>query len=392
MLDLPFGLLLPLFDQKHADRSCSYRTHVSALVVLAGVVAFTGCGRSEPAPPRVAVEAAARDGGFAVRRSDPLDATSAPRDTLRVQRVLGDSLSFARIVKLYHQPGRLLVLDDLLSYHMASVDLRNGAIRHFGKNGEGPGEFRVPFSASFVDNEPGNVWIYDFQLNRFSLIDLSAKEPSLKRTTPGPTGLRLLDPVVSNGVVSNVLSPDGVLAITSMDTPSRHRLMSLGTPFDSVAHPPQIARRLLNRTFMSPSPDRERLAIAYQFTNRIEIVSKDGRHLVSAIGPREGRASYRMERNRFFWNDDNVALYSGIAASERHIYVLYCGCRFGDEQVVTRMHVFDWDGRFVQEFAFDRPVGPIAVAADDSALFGFAEEPYPSIVEWKLPFAVRART
>jgi hypothetical protein len=377
---------------KQADRSCSFRTQTSVLVVLAGVLGLIGCGRSEPDPPKVAVEAAARGGGFAVRRSERLDATSAPRDTLRVQRVLGDSLSFARVVKLYHQPGRLLALDDLLSYHMASIDLRDGAVRHFGKNGEGPGEFRAPFSASFVENEPGNVWIYDFQLNRFSLIDLSGDEPSLKRTTPGPTGLRLLDPVVSNGVVSNVLSSDGVFAITSTDTPSRHRLMSLGTPFDSAAHPAQIARRLLNRTYMSPSPDRKRLAIAYQFTNRLEIVLKDGRHLVTAIGPREGRPSYRLERNRFFWNDDNVALYAGIAASERHIYLLYCGCRFADEQIVTRLHVFDWDGRFVREFAFDRHVGAIAVAPDDSALFGFADEPYPSIVEWKLPLAIRTRT
>lgn len=127
-----------------------------------------------------------------MRRSEPLDAASHPRDTLRVQRVLGDSLSFARVVKLYHQPGRLLALDDLLSYHVASIDLKDGAIRHFGRNGEGPGEFRTPFSATFMENEPGNVWIYDLALNRFSLIDLSGK-PACGRaecTVQADRGLR----------------------------------------------------------------------------------------------------------------------------------------------------------------------------------------------------------
>lgn len=145
-----------------------------------------------------------------------------------------------------------------------------------------------------------------------------------------------------------------------------------------------VARRLLNRTFMGSSPDGERFAIAYQFAPRVEIVSRNEEHLATAIGPREGHPSYRMQRDRFFWNDDNVSLYTGVAASDRHIYVLYCGCRFAAEQEMRAVHVFDWDGNFVKELAFDRPVNTIAVTRDDRLLYGAVDEPHPSIVEWRL--------
>jgi hypothetical protein len=351
------------------------------------------CAGAAPEDAPFTHEVAARDTGFAVHRTETLGAEQPPSDTLRVQRLLGDSLAFARVVKLYHRPGRLLVLDGLLSYHLALVELGDGTVRHFGRDGDGPGEFRVPFSASFTDQRSSEVWIYDFQLNRFSLLDLSGTEPTLRRTTGGPGGIRLLDPVFSGDVVSNVLAPKGTLAVGGREEPQSLRVIDLGTPFDPVLHPSPLARRLLSRTVMSASPDGTSVAIAYQFANRLEIAARDGRHLASARGPREGNPSYRLEGGRFFWNDDNVSLYTGATASEHHVYLLYCGCRFADEQRMTRVHVFDWKGRFVRELAFDRPVGALAVSADDSALFGFVEDTHPSIAEWNPgPFLPPGRT
>jgi hypothetical protein len=351
----------------------------AALALL--LLACGGPDAAPEVPPRSG--AALRNSGYALRRAPRFDSDAPPRDTLRISRAFGDSLAFARIVKLYAFPGKLLGLDQLLQYHLTTIDLNDGAIQHFGRHGEGPREMRTPFSASL---RPGSdeVWVYDFDLNRFNVLDLRGAEPEFRRTAPAPGGVRLLDPVVGKELISNVLSADATLLIGPAGERNGHRLINLGLPFDSASHPAQVARRLLNRTFMGSSPDGERFAIAYQFIPRVEIVSRGGEHLATALGPRDGHPSYRMQDGRFFWNDDNLSLYTGVAASDRHVYVLYCGCRFAAAQEMRAVHVFDWNGNFVKELAFDRPVNAIAVTPDDGLLYGAVEEPHPSIVEWRL--------
>lgn len=351
---------------------------------VSAVAGMSGCTSPEVAAATLGeVEPALRAPGYAILKAPP-PGRGAPMDTLRIHRSFGDSLAFARVVKLFHTPGgRVLGLDQLLSYHLSTVNLADGTLQHFGRHGEGPWEFREPFSVSFR-NGLSETWIYDFALNRFSVLDLSGSEPAYRKTYPGPTGVRLLDPVVGEQLVSNILSPRASLLIGAPGTREGHRLVDLGLPFDSIAHPSPVARRLLNRTFMASSPDGSKLAIAYQFTNRIDIVTIGGTLLTTILGPRAGHASYRLENGRFFWNDDNVSLYTGATASSRYIYVSVCGCRFDKEQEVRSIHVFDWNGSFVQEIAFDRPVSALAVTADDRSLFGFVEEPYPMIAEWEL--------
>jgi hypothetical protein len=368
------------------------KTAAQAGIATAGLTCvLAACGGPAPAPEVPRSGAAVRDAGYALRRAPRLAPNATPRDTLRVSRTFGDSLAFARIVKIYAYPGKLLGLDQLLQYHLTTIDLEDGSIQHFGRHGEGPREMHTPFSASFTAGAE-EVWVYDFDLNRFNVVDLGGTEPVFRKTAPTPRGVRLLDPVVGRELISNVLSADATLLIGPAGERGGHRLIDLGLPFDSASHPTQVARRLLNRTFMGSSPDGERFAVAYQFAPRVEIVSRNGQHLATAIGPREGNPSYRMQRDRFFWNDDNVSLYTGVAASDRHIYVLYCGCRFAAEQEMRAVHVFDWNGNFVNEFAFDRPVNAIAVSPDDRLLYGAVEEPHPSIVEWRLTGASAAGT
>ncbi len=385
-----------VYDPMHLDLIQSLRRRTwprTAGAVLAVLTSTAlGCGRvdAERSAP-IRAEVASRTDAFATRQAVLIPSSVEPEDTLKIRRQFGDSLSFAQVVKLYHLPGKLLVMDRLLNYHLSTVDLSDGSLQHFGRDGDGPREFREPYSASF-HGDLEEVWVYDFRTNRFTLLDLSGPEPVFRRTLPAPSGVRLLDPVLSTSLVSNALSGAGTLVIGQPDRQTGHRLIDLGLPFDSAAHPAYVARRLLNRTFMSPSPDHGRFAVVHQFANRIDIVSRDGIHLVTGSGPRQANPSYRMQRDRFFWNDDNISLYTGVAASERHVYVLYCGCRFAEEQAMRRVHIFDWEGRFVREIAFDRNVFALAVAPDDSMLFGFVEEPHPQIVEWEIPLAIRTGT
>lgn len=355
------------------------------------LVAASSCrGGGAELPPTSTVTATLA-ANYARHEAPALHERTEPHDTLKVRREFGDSLSFARVVKIYHRDGHLLALDQLLSYHLATIDLSDGSTKHFGRHGEGPGEFRVPFSASFVQ-DTDHAWVYDFELNRFSLLDLGGDEPKLLRTKAGPREIQLLDPVLSNGLISNTLSADASLLIAADGSDGgASRIVNLRSPFDAVDHPDPLARRLLSRTFLSPSPDGSRVALAYQFANQIEILTSAGVHLSTSSGPRDANPSYRFQAGRFFWNDDNVSLYGGITTSDRHIYVLYCGCRFSGEQTMWRIHIFDWEGAFIGEIAVDRPISSLTVARDDSRLWAFVEEPHPAIVEWSGPDILGSR-
>jgi hypothetical protein len=350
--------------------------------LVCAVLFVCSCGRIESAEVLENTKAAARAEDFTIRRSPDLSRT-IPRDTLRQVREFGDSLSFARISGIHNLGDRLLVMDQLLNHHLVLIDLANGDLKYFGRHGEGPGEFRTPTSMS-ASVARDQMWLYDFQNRRFSLFDLRAAEPILLRTMQGATSTTPLEALVGEPIIFNTLSASSVLALADREAPTRIQPLDLGLPFDSATTPNHTARRLVNRTFLAQAPEADRVALVYQFTNRIDIISRDARHLLTVYGPREGRASYRIEGDRFFWNDDNVMVYRGVAATGSYLYLLYCGCELRSEEGPSVVHVFDWDGRFQREVALGHAVSAITVSADDRSLFGAVESEAPFVVEWSL--------
>lgn len=103
-------------------------TAFAALIAVSA--ALTGCADARPAPP-VAAHArapltpvrAAPDARTFSGRVPRLGRADQPRDTLRLSRVLGDSLAFASITALEPVGSQLLVADRMMSKHVALVDL-----------------------------------------------------------------------------------------------------------------------------------------------------------------------------------------------------------------------------------------------------------------------------
>jgi len=84
-----------------------------------------------------------------------------------------------------------LALIDTDAKQVVTADLRRGSLRRFGREGNGPGEFRAP---SFLLSRGGEVFVYDISTRRVSRFDAAGR--FVKSTpTPGAT-LQLLG---SNG-------------------------------------------------------------------------------------------------------------------------------------------------------------------------------------------------
>lgn len=151
-LTLPaIQIIVPLLLNRSLTDGASYGMgQPTAVVTTAFACLLVACGGPAPASDgALRSGTASRDSGYALRQAPSVAPNTSPRDTLRPRRTFGDSLAFARIVKLYTYPGKVLGLDQLLQYHLTTIDLEDGSIQHFGRNGEGPREMRTPFSASF---------------------------------------------------------------------------------------------------------------------------------------------------------------------------------------------------------------------------------------------------
>ena len=364
----------------------------AALWVLAA-----GCGANADAAPGRETEVAAlipvRQGGTGkasgsfMGRVPALGREHRAADTLRMARSLGDSAVFARISSLRVIGDRLLATDRMMGEHLVVLDRATGAVRRrAGRNGEGPGEFRDPFWAIPASDASPSAWIYDFQNRRLTRFDLEGDAPPATWPTRAlNVGLALTSPFwTRRGMVSGGLFPDFTLLMMDSAGTPRERVV-LEPPFGERQMRSLDGRIMLNRSFLAVPPSGERMAVVYQFAPRIDFLTPDGERYGTIRGPRPSRASFGMQAKRFVWKQDNEMAYWGAYATDRFLYLLWCGCRIDEERLPSMVHVFRWNGEFVRELALDREVMELAVSPDDAVLYAGVELPYPAVGEWHLP-------
>jgi TolB-like 6-blade propeller-like len=323
-------------------------------------------------------------------RVPALGGADRPETTLAMHRLLGDSLAFSMVTQLAVADGKLLVGDQFSSPHLGVVELRTGRITaRFGRDGEGPGEFRVPSWFVADAGRPGRMWVYDFQNRRLSLVRLDGRPKPVERELPVDAGVSLEAPVwTDGGLIANGVFPDYTLLVMDSAGQPRRRIAA-DPPFTERQMPHATGRRLMNRSFLAPSPRGDRFALVYQFRNRVDFFRADGTRYGTVRAPRQTELRYRIGSGGFLWEDGNEMTYSSVKATDRYVYALFCGCRLGRERPPSRLHLFRWNGDFVREIALDRAVTAFAVSPDDAAVYGGVEEPYPAIGEWRLPAELR---
>lgn len=304
---------------------------------------------------------------------------------LRPRREIGDSLTFARVTSVTALGDYLLVTDRFSSPHNVIIDRWTGeVVSRFGRDGEGPGEFKDARWVLPVSEHPPQAWLYDFTNRRFSLVEVNdvgeARILEEMRINVGD-----IEGLVWSGgrLVANGLFADHTLAhVDRMGNPLSRVVVPPPFTEREIGHP--VGRMQLNRSYLAADPVGRRIAIVYQFGNRIDILSPAGKLFGSVDGPRRTAARYRVENDHFFWEEDNVMAYHGAAASVNYIYALFCGCRMGGDRPMSRVHVFRWNGDFVAELQLDRPLRSFSVTPDDALLYGAFDDPYPMVGEWLL--------
>ncbi len=307
-------------------------------------------------------------------------------------RTFGDSVAFAQITSVREVGDYLLVTDRYSSPHNAVVDVRSGDILgRFGRDGQGPGEFRDASWSLPLTTHSGMAWLYDFKNHRLSLVSLHApdhgrvvRELALAGTGDLERPIQVGDRIISNGLFAN-----HTLAL--FDTMGRLvSRIAVTPPFTKGDISHGTGRFMLNRNFLAAHPRKDRIALAYQFDNRLDILTATGSLLRSVRGPVRVTPRFHVKGDRFFWEDGNEMAYADVDASNQYVYALFCGCRLGQEQPSSRVHVFRWDGDYVGEILLDRVVRTINVTPNDTLLYGAVDDPYPQVSQWRLPAVLRS--
>lgn len=365
------------------------RVVIPLVGMLAGVIA---CSTDSSDRNNVAISASEElPSAFQVRVPE-LSGSPPPGDTLQLKRTLGDTTIFGRISSITPFNETILATDRFTSPHLALIDRETGdVIHHFGSEGAGPTEFQDPVAVSTVSRRWQEAWIYDMQNRRMSLLGIDST---------GLPSIRDEFSVIPDEPIHRVWWQDGyllgsgayadyTLVMLNRTGDNILRKIAADPPFskDDIGH--FTGRRLLNLSRLVTAPSVDRFVLAYQWANRLDFFTKDGNRYGTLTGPRRTTTAYHVdpETNRFHWDERNQMSYVAGDATERFIYLLFCGFCTEEQQTPDIVHVFTWTGEFVKELALDKPAGVIAVEGDTLLIGSYMYKGrYPMLGEWRLSF------
>lgn len=291
------------------------------------------------------------------------------------------------------QPGRLRVLGDALvvtdlqgHHNVHAIDRSTGQHRaSFGAPGGAASEFSSPTSVP-VDAD-GQPWVIDQANQRGTRIDLErVGEP-----TGWAAELLDLEPIGlfdATWTHAGDLLVDGLFpgARFGLIRPDGHRELVGELPAEVSAN---AYARLLHRVILASRPDLERHVAAGWWYPRLEILDSTGEVVERADTPIATEPTYEVTEAGAVISPDSPNGYVSAAVDSERIYALYAGrttAEHGPIQSYGRdVHVFDWDGRFIEVFRLDRDAFAIEIDPEHGHLLTIGHNPSPAIWRYALP-------
>lgn len=340
--------------------------------------------------------------GVASAQVKPLGAAQRDAAVPLAGTELSNPSDLARPSELVYASGRLVVVDGQGDDQVLVYDAPSGRLlKKFGREGAGPGEFRVPWSAQATPADSCCAWIYDAELRRFTLIDILSDESRVDRVTRRvatlSSGMILMSVAWLNQrqlVATGILTEPARFAITdSLGRPIRY---GGALPKAAPGVPPGVWQHAYQST-VAVRPDGRRFAIATRHADRLEIYSATGELVAEA--PRRHRfepqftVAYVSGSPTMASGSDMRYGYVDAAANQDRVFVLYSGQSLGDAPSRAwfgqEVYEYDWDGNALRAFQLPVPVLAIAVTADGRRLFALQHDPLPALVQFVIPREAR---
>lgn len=291
--------------------------------------------------------------------------------------------------------NHLVLVDRLGAPALHIIERRTGElVASIGQEGDGPGEFRAPVALDPVAGSTA-VWVFDVGLQCLTRVDLVdgrlraplEQSPALRLRADAP----ILQPVWVDG--DRLLAHGFVLGgrLAEFDTEGRF-VRSVGPlPPNPTEIPASVLQHAYQGT-LAARPDRSRLVLATRHAAMLEIYRGGGTLVGRFDGPFafEPQVSVReASRGPVMASGDDLRFgYVDVAATDEHIYALFSGrtrAGFpGRANYAEYVHVFDWEGTFLEAFRLDIDAFSIAVHEEEGTLFAVRHLPEPAVLRYAL--------
>ncbi len=344
----------------------------ATLLLLMGLALGASCSdsrvriRGEPSGAEGPIPVTVLTGGDILHQSDTLEGPTAIE-------VVGDWL---------------VVLD---SYADSAVKIfrkdTGDYVRALGREGDGPGEFRGPWSVLPPADSGTLFWVFDLGHRRLSRFDAARLHLQPEKEIHLLTPVTIVDPVwvSADRLVSLTFSESGRLA----EFDSAGKLVRyLGEPPKGVVDAPATVLQQAYVGTLLPHPDRSRLAVATRYASQLGVLGLDGVALVQANGPVAFEPRFSIQGDRMASGDDMRFGYVDLAVTRERIYGLYSGRTRaeapGAASLGIEIHEFDWDGVLLARHGPSGEVISIAVDVGGDFLYVLQGLPAPAILRFPL--------
>jgi hypothetical protein len=331
--------------------------------------------------------------------------SAIPEDAMYLgsARILDNSEELGNPGALERVGHNLVVITSRADSAIRVIDPATGTlIRSFGRDGEGPGEFRSAWSLEPVRTGGDGVWIFDLRLQRLTFVDLGPDFDASRGRDARSIGLGADGPATGM-----VWMDDGeLLASGYFSHEARfmrfdadgHPIRGVGPPPPGEPGTPATVRQHAYQSTMKRHPTRPLVALGTRHADRLEIYGPSGQLAAAAPRVRGFEPAYRLRvtgGNPMMETGEDLRFgYVDVAVNEHAIYALYSGHSRREAPGVASLgqvvYVFDWSGTLLQTLALDVPAFKIAVDPQGEHLYATRPHPVPAVVAYDLSPSPRA--
>ncbi len=313
---------------------------------------------------------------------------SALSPTRLSAHVLGESPEFGLPTEIRIAGTDLVVLDRYADLRVQLLRRSTGAyVGGFGREGDGPNEFRAPWSVEIVDQRVG---VLDLRLQRISWFSLRDFELTRQQSVAGLGTVTDFVELQTGDLAAIGSFSRGRLAV--LDSQGVLKRFAGALPPSSDDIPNSVLLHAF-QSYMEARPDREYLALVTRHAGWLEIYDQMGSPLIRTAGPFSFDPKYEVvqgARGLVMKSGRDLRFgYVDLSAADSLIYALFSGRlrgAFPDGQAVygRYVHVFDWEGNLVEVLELSGDTFAIAVDEAGSQMYAIEHFPEPRILVYDL--------
>lgn len=311
------------------------------------------------------------------------------------ERPLSDDMVWGSPAFLHYVDSSVVVYDNTLDSIFTLIDVRNPyEFLRFGKKGQGVNEFLQPFSFQNI-GEGYRMGVYDVFKHSLFSIDLNAVKAREKESFP----LIVRDSMNSINIIPTIYNT--FIGIGFYENELFRLFNDKGSlkSFFEYPYRDEVERQIPNRVrgmayqgSVKSNPAMTKLVYAVRTAPIVFFynINEDGinKKCQYAFAYPEYKTEVSQHSMSAPQSAENKMGFIDSYATDQYVYLLYSGKSYKDMKTKafegSVIYVFDWDGKPVKRLILDIPIKILCVSADNSIIYGFADIPEPTFLEFKI--------